>query len=46
MARRKDNILEQIDKLTGYFWQVDLFATLLMFTMTGISTLWCLSIEP
>jgi len=43
MARKKENIIEQLHELTGYFWPVGFVVTLIMAVGTGWSISWCLS---
>ena len=46
MARRKENIIEQLYEVTGWFWPVGLIITLIMAVLTALSINWCLSDNP
>ena len=46
MARRKENIIEQLYEVTGWFWPVGLIVTLIMAAFTALSINWCLSYNP
>lgn len=45
MARRQENILEQLYELTGFFWPVGLVVTIIMLAVTGFSIGWCLNLK-
>ncbi|SGY96093.1 hypothetical protein [Moritella viscosa] len=46
MARKKENIIEQLYEVTGWFWPVGLTITLVMAVLTMLSINWCLSASP
>ena len=46
MARRKENIIEQLYEVTEWFWPVGLVVTLIMAALTALSINWCLSNNP
>ncbi|SQD80412.1 hypothetical protein [Moritella yayanosii] len=46
MARRKENIIEQLSEFTEWFWAVGLVITLVMAALTALSINWCLSNNP
>jgi ABC-type transporter Mla maintaining outer membrane lipid asymmetry permease subunit MlaE len=46
MARRKENIIEQLYEVTGWFWPVGLVITLIIAVLTALSINWCLSYNP
>ncbi|NQZ93881.1 MAG: hypothetical protein HRT97_16260 [Moritella sp.] len=46
MARRKENIIEQLYEVTGWFWPVGVIFTLMLAGVTVLSIHWCLSYIP